>query len=76
MSAVRSASPLGRTGVVTTTIPAGALGEVKVAIDGGTSTYHAYASRPDTRIPSGTWVRVKDVSLPRTVYVEVVDTDG
>ena len=63
-------SPVGRTGLVTTTIPAHGMGEVRVAIGGGTSSYGAYGADRDVPIPSGTRVMVVELFPPRTVVVE------
>lgn len=64
---------VGLIGIVTTTIPVGGLGEVRVAIRGGSDTYGAYAANRGVPIPTGTRVTVTEVYPPRTV---VVTPDG
>lgn len=64
---------VGLTGLVTTTIPVGGLGEVRVAIRGGSETYGAYSANRGVPIPTGTKVTVTEVFPPRTV---VVTADG
>ncbi|HYY10822.1 MAG TPA: hypothetical protein VE781_07770 [Kineosporiaceae bacterium] len=62
---------VGVRGVVTTTIPAGGLGEVRVPLrSGGTSTYGAYSTVRAVPVPSGTGVVVVEVFLPRTLVVQ------
>ena len=60
---------VGRSGIVTTSIPAAGLGQVKVAVDGGTSTYHAYSANRGVPIPAGTRVTVVEHFPPRTLVV-------
>ena len=62
-------SPVGKTGLVTTSIPVEGMGEVRVAIGGGTSTYGAYCVHRGTAVPSGTRVNVVELFPPRTVVV-------
>jgi hypothetical protein len=64
-----AAEIVGRVGIVTTSIPVGGLGQVRVAIAGGTRTYSAYGSNPGVPIPTGTRVTVVDHFPPRTVVV-------
>ena len=61
---------VGRVGLVTASIAPGRLGEVKVAIRGGSEAFHAYSATPDQEIPKGALVIVVDYHAPRTVYVE------
>jgi hypothetical protein len=65
---------VGARALVTTSIPPGGLGEVRLpARGGGTDTYGAYASVLGVRIPAGTRVVVVEVHPPRTL---VVTPDG
>jgi hypothetical protein len=64
---------VGATGIVTTTIPAGGLGEVRLAVRGGTETFGAYGANRGIPLPTGTRVTVTEVFPPRTV---VVTADG
>jgi len=60
---------VGKTGRVTSTIPAGSLGEVMVPVRGGTEAFNAYASEPDKVVPTGTRVLVIEYHPPRTIVV-------
>lgn len=60
---------VGRRGLVTTTIPAGGIGEVRLAFGRGTDTYGAYGANRGVTIPAGTRVTVLEVFPPRTVVV-------
>jgi hypothetical protein len=60
---------VGRVGLVTTTIPADGMGQVRLAVDGGTSTYNAYGANRGVTIPRGTRVTVTEHFPPRTVVV-------
>jgi hypothetical protein len=60
-------------GIVTTTIPAGGMGQVRVVVDGGTSTFNAYGANRGVSIPSGSRITVTEHYPPRTV---VVSADG
>jgi hypothetical protein len=60
---------VGATGIVTTTIPAGGLGEVRLPARGGSETYGAYSANRGIAIPSGTKITVTEVFPPRTVIV-------
>ncbi len=64
---------VGRKGIVTTTIPAGGLGEVRVAMGLGSQTFGAYVGNRGMSLPSGTRVTVTQYLPPRTV---VVTADG
>jgi hypothetical protein len=68
-----SAHLVGARGIVTTTIPVGGLGEVRLSSRGGTETFGAYSANRGVPIPTGTPVTVTDVYPPRTV---VVSADG
>jgi hypothetical protein len=63
---------VGLVGLVTTTIPAGGMGEVRLAVAGGT-TFPAYAANRGVSIPTGSRVTVTEHFPPRTV---VVTADG
>ncbi len=63
---------LGKVGRVTGTIAPGRLGEVMVAIRGGSEAFNAYASEPDETIGRGTRVVVVEYFPPRTVVVSPV----
>jgi hypothetical protein len=56
-------------GIVTTTIPVGGLGHVRLAVDGGTGTFPAYAANRGVPIPTGTPVTVIEHYPPRTLVV-------
>jgi hypothetical protein len=60
---------VGRIGIVTTTIPAGGMGQVRVVVAGGTSTYNAYGANRGVAIPTGSRVTVIELFPPRTVVV-------
>jgi membrane protein implicated in regulation of membrane protease activity len=63
---------LGKVGRVTGTIAPGRLGEVMVAIRGGSEAFNAYASEPDETINRGTRIVVVEYFPPRTVVVSPV----
>ena len=60
---------IGKLGRVTGTIAPGRVGEVMVAVRGGSEAFHAYASDADTTIAAGTRVVVVEYVPPRTVVV-------
>lgn len=60
---------VGRRGIVTTTIPVGGLGEVRVTLGLGSQTFGAYASNRGMPLPSGTPVTVVEYFPPRTIVV-------
>jgi hypothetical protein len=62
---------VGRTGLVTGSIAPGRLGEVKLAIRGGSEAFSAYAVDPKEAIPRGTRVFVVEYFPPRTVVVSL-----
>ena len=64
---------IGVRAVVTTSIPAGGLGEVRVPHRGGTETFGALGVNRGIAIPAGSRVTVVEVHPPRTV---VVTADG
>ena len=59
---------VGRTGRVTGKIGPGLVGEVMIAIRGGSEAFNAYPY-VDEVIPVGTLVVVMEYHEPRTVYV-------
>jgi hypothetical protein len=60
---------VGLVGIVTTTIPVEGLGQVRVSVNGGTSTFNAYGANRGVPIPRGTRVTVVEHYPPRTVVV-------
>lgn len=60
---------VGKTGRVTGTIAPGRVGEVMVAVRGGTEHFHAYAADGDQTIASGTAIVVVEYFPPRSVVV-------
>ena len=64
-----SNSPVGKTGRVTGRIAPGTIGEVILALDGGTNTYHALPADNKTTYEVGELVEVFDFSPPQTLYV-------
>lgn len=73
-SSARSSDPVphplvGVRAVVTTTVPAGGMGEVRVPHRGGTETYGALGAVRGVPIPTGSRVTVVEVHPPRTLVV-------
>jgi hypothetical protein len=66
---VADQSMIGKVARVTGTIGPKRLGEVMVAIRGGTEAFHAYAAEPEQSIEPGTRVVVVEYYPPRTVVV-------
>jgi hypothetical protein len=60
---------IGKVGIVTTSIPAGGMGEVRLTVAGGSSSYGAYAVNRGVPIPTGTRVTVVEHFPPRTLVV-------
>jgi hypothetical protein len=60
---------IGRMGRVTGTIAPGRIGEVMIAIRGGSEAFHAYAADTEETIAPGTRVVVVEYFPPRTVVV-------
>jgi membrane protein implicated in regulation of membrane protease activity len=60
---------VGRTGRVTGKIGPGRLGEVMVAVRGGSEAFHAYSADSDEELPRGTRIVVVEYYPPRTVVV-------
>lgn len=61
-------SLFGKVGVVSATIPAGGMGEVRIPVRGTTEAFSA-RSADDTEISSGTQVTVVDELSPQAVQV-------
>lgn len=64
---------VGSTGIVTTTIPVGGAGQVRVSALGGSETFGAYSRNRGISLPTGTRITVVEVYPPRTL---VVTADG
>jgi membrane protein implicated in regulation of membrane protease activity len=60
---------IGRIGRVTGAVTPGHLGEVMIAVRGGSEAFNAYGSDPDQTIAKGTRVVVVEYFPPRTVVV-------
>jgi hypothetical protein len=60
---------VGKTGRVTGRVGPGRIGEVVIAVRGGTEAFHAYANDTDEEIAPGTRVLVVELLPPRTVVV-------
>lgn len=63
---------IGRVGRVTGAVTPGHLGEVMIAVRGGSEAFHAYGSDPAETIGKGTRVVVVEYFPPRTVVVSPV----
>jgi hypothetical protein len=63
---------LGKVGRVTGTIAPGRIGEVMIAIRGGSEAFNAYAADTQDTISLGTRVVVVEYFPPRTVVVSPV----
>jgi hypothetical protein len=63
---------VGRVCRVTAAITPGHLGEVMIAVRGGSEAFHAYAGEPDETIARGARVVVIEYYPPRTVVVSRV----
>jgi membrane protein implicated in regulation of membrane protease activity len=60
---------IGKVGRVTAPIRPGRMGEVMVAVRGGSEAFHAYATDKDDELLTGTRVVVVEYFPPRTVVV-------
>jgi len=60
---------VGRVGRVTGAISPGHLGEVMIAVRGGSEAFNAYSSDPADTIGKGTRIVVVEYFPPRTVVV-------
>ena len=60
---------IGKIGRVTGGIEAGRMGEVMIAIRGGSEAFYAYAADPQEAIAKGARVIVVEHEPPRTVVV-------
>jgi hypothetical protein len=63
---------IGRVGRVTGLISPGRLGEVMIAVRGGSEAFNAYGSDPVETIAKGTRIVVVEYFPPRTVVVSPV----
>ncbi len=63
---------VGLVGRVTGTITPGHLGEVMIAVRGGSEAFNAYSSDPAETIGKGTRIVVVEYFPPRTVVVSPV----
>lgn len=63
---------VGRVGRVTGRITPGHLGEVMIAVRGGSEAFNAYGSDPGQEIGKGTRIVVVEYFPPRTVVVSPV----
>ena len=63
---------VGKVGRVTGAIGPGRIGEVMVAVRGGSEAFHAYSADPEEAIGRGTRVVVVEYFPPRTVMVSPV----
>ena len=61
---------VGKIGRVTGRIAPGQIGEVMLAVRGGTSAYHAYPADGVTVIPVGCRILVVEYRPPQAVYVD------
>jgi len=61
---------VGKIGRVTGRIAPGQIGEVMLAVRGGTSAYHAYPADGVTVIPVGSRILVVEYRPPQAVYVD------
>lgn len=61
---------IGKIGRVTGRIAPGQIGEVMLAVRGGTSAYHAYPADGVTVIPIGSRILVVDYRPPQAVFVD------
>jgi hypothetical protein len=66
------ADMIGLTGRVTGAIVPGHLGEVMIAVRGGSEAFNAYSSDPSETIGKGTRIVVIEYFPPRTVVVSPV----
>lgn len=64
---------IGRTGRVTGTVGPGLVGEVVIAIRGGSEAFNAYPYVGTDTIPLGAQVVVMEYSQPRIAYVSPLD---
>ena len=61
---------IGTRGRVTGRIGPGLVGEVMIAVRGGSEAFYAHPIEPEETIEPGAQVLVVDFEPPRTVYVE------
>ncbi len=67
---MRQEGVIGKIGRVTGTIGPGLVGEVMIAVRGGSEAFHAHALDRERRIGSGTRIVVVEYHPPRTVVVD------
>lgn len=60
---------VGKTGRVTGRVAPGRIGEVMIAVRGGSEAFHAYAAEGDDEMTPGSRVLVIEYLPPRTVVV-------
>lgn len=65
----RDDNVVGRTGRVIGTVGPGLVGEVMLAVRGGSEAFHAYPYIGTDTLPIGTLVVVMEYAQPRIVYV-------
>ena len=65
-------SMIGKVGRVTGTVMPGRLGEVMIAVRGGSEAFHAYSAETAETISVGSRVVVVEYFPPRTVVVSPV----
>jgi hypothetical protein len=70
MSQAASIEMIGKIGRVTGRIAPGQIGEVMIAVRGGTSAFHALPADGVTTYPIGERVLVIDFRSPQTVFVD------
>ncbi|MDQ6773204.1 MAG: hypothetical protein M3024_09465 [Candidatus Dormibacteraeota bacterium] len=63
---------VGKVGRVTGAIGPGHIGEVMIAVRGGSEAYHAYAADPEEAVARGARVVVVEHYPPRTVVVNPI----
>jgi hypothetical protein len=63
---------VGKSGRVTGRVGPDVLGEVMIAIRGGTEAFHAYAADRTNELPVGTEIVVVEYLPPRTVIVSAL----
>lgn len=70
MSPAANNEMIGKIGRVTGRIAPGEIGEVMIAVRGGTSAFHAHPADGVTTYPIGERVLVIDFRSPQTVFVD------
>jgi hypothetical protein len=67
---------IGKVGRVTGRVGPGLVGEIMVAVRGGSEAFYAHPQRSDEEIEPGAQVLIVDFQAPRTAYVERWSTAG